>query len=127
MIYTSYYGNLRNLPDTVVPVAVSGGIPKFFKGLSCRELNPKYNSFKKFKEDGDSETFSKAYKELVLSKLNVSEMVQKLYKLSGGFDVCLVCYEKSDSFCHRHLISEWLVENGYACKEYMKPLGIDNK
>lgn len=120
MIYTSYFANLRNLPEGVVPVAICGGLPKFYKGLVFKDLAPEYNSFKEYKESGDVGAFSKKYDELVLAKLNVSDVVHKLYKLSGGMDVCLVCYEKSGSFCHRELVSRWLTGNGYDCCEFEK-------
>jgi hypothetical protein len=29
-----------------------------------------------------------------------------------------MCYEKPGSFCHRHLVAEWLRENGFDCREY---------
>jgi len=117
MIYTSYFANIKKLPKGVVPVAICGGIPKWYNGLEYKKLAPEYNSFSEWKMTGDSEIFSKKYKELVLSKLNVTEVVCDLYKLSGGEDVCLICYEKTGSFCHRHLVSEWLENNSYSCKE----------
>lgn len=117
MIYTSYFAKMRKLPEDIVAVAICGGVPSWYKGLVYRYLNPEYNSFKQYKEDGNEEVFSEKYKSLVLERLNVSETVQNLYKLSGGYDVCLLCYEKSDSFCHRHLVRDWLVENGYECEE----------
>lgn len=119
MIYTSYFARLKNLPKDIAPIAICGGVPKFYNGLVFKDLAPEYESFKEYKKDGNEEVFSEKYKRLVLAKLNVSEVVQKLYKLSGGRDVCLLCYEKTGSFCHRHLIAEWLLENGYECEEYL--------
>ena len=34
------------------------------------------------------------------------------------FDGCvLLCYERADKFCHRHVVQRWLDENGIACEE----------
>ena len=33
-------------------------------------------------------------------------------------DICLMCYEKPSDFCHRHLVANWLNENGIECKEW---------
>jgi len=29
----------------------------------------------------------------------------------------LLCYEKVPLFCHRHLVSDWLNQNGFECEE----------
>ena len=29
-----------------------------------------------------------------------------------NFDIVLLCYEKPDEFCHRHLVAEWFNRNG---------------
>lgn len=33
-------------------------------------------------------------------------------------NIVLLCYEKPTDFCHRHLVAQWLIENGFECKEY---------
>jgi hypothetical protein len=35
-----------------------------------------------------------------------------------GKDIALVCYEKPEDFCHRHLVAEWLKKFGYCCEEF---------
>lgn len=44
----------------------------------------------------------------VLHDVHVEEVLQDLEFLSNGADVVLLCYEKADAFCHRHLVSDWL-------------------
>ena len=41
-----------------------------------------------------------------------------MYKKTGASDIVILCYEKSDEFCHRHLGSGWLNKNGVECNEY---------
>ena len=43
------------------------------------------------------------------------------FPLTGGGDFALVRYESPNKFCHRHLVANWLTENGYASREYVKP------
>jgi len=43
-----------------------------------------------------------------LSKLDPVSVVEELKTKSQGQPVVLLCYEKSGSFCHRHLVAEWL-------------------
>ena len=36
----------------------------------------------------------------------------------GENDIALICYEKPSDFCHRHLVAEWLNQNGFKCEEW---------
>lgn len=61
------------------------------------------------------------YKEQVLGKLKPIDIINKIRKLSveNGFkEVVLLCYERPNDFCHRHLVAEWLREAGYNIEEY---------
>ena len=39
--------------------------------------------------------------------------------MNKDIDIALLCYEKPDDFCHRHLVADWLNKNGYKCEEYV--------
>ena len=52
-----------------------------------------------------------------LDQLCVEEVLQDLESLSNGADVVLLCYEKADAFCHRHLVSDWLHSYNIDCEE----------
>lgn len=49
-------------------------------------------------------------------------MIKELnYLVSDADDdaaIALICYEKPSDFCHRHLVAEWLNQNGYKCEEW---------
>lgn len=117
MIYTSYFANLRNLPNTITPIAICGKTPDFYQGLTYKTLAPKYSFFKIWKQTGDNNYYTEQYYKLVLNTLNVDEVVNELESLSLTSDIALICYEKPSDFCHRHLVSEWLNHNGYLCEE----------
>ena len=55
----------------------------------------------------------------ILDKLDPHEVYKEL-----GEDATLLCYEKPDDFCHRHLVAKWLREAGYDIQEYeyIKPV-----
>ena len=57
------------------------------------------------------------YQEEVLDTLDADKVVEEILRLSEGKDAVLICYEKPDEFCHRHLLAEWLILHGYDCKE----------
>lgn len=119
MIYTTYFAKLRFLPDGIVPISICGKVPNGYKGLQFRSLSPKYDFFTKWKETRDDIYYIRCYKEKVLSRLKASDVASTLYGMSNGQDVALVCYEKTGDFCHRHIVADWLRENGIPCNEYV--------
>ena len=119
-IYTTYFANLRNLPEDIVPIAICGKAPKGWQGLSYPVLAPKKWWWLGWKENKheDQDYYRDMYKETVLDPLIPLSVYQDLEKMSGGKDVALVCYEKPDKFCHRHLVADWLSWSGTSVVEY---------
>ena len=123
MIYTSYFAKLKSLPDNIVPISICGKAPDWYKGLQYKKLAPKYDFFMKWKENHDNDYYIKCFNEQVLSKLSATDVVSDFSRLSHGFntgenDICLICYEKSSDFCHRHLVANWLRQRGFDIEEY---------
>ena len=125
MIYTSYFAKLKSLPDDIIPISICGKAPDWYKGLQYKRLAPKYSFFMKWKENHDNDYYIKCFNEQVLSKLDAMDVVLDLFDLlnENGFNIgdkniALICYEKPDDFCHRHLVANWLNKNGYECKEW---------
>lgn len=129
-IYTSYFSNIENLrknSKNLTFISIAGKTPEIenVEIFKLKEFMPKYEWWKiwheKFKEDLESEEskqwYIEKYNETVLSKLNVKEMFQKMYDISKGKNIILLCYETPKKFCHRHLVSEWLNRNGVYCEE----------
>lgn len=120
MIYTSYFAKLKSLPENVIPISICGKAPDWYKGLQYKKLAPKYDFFMKWKENHDNDYYIKCFNDQVLSKLNATDVVLDLSRIISYFNVdnpviCLICYEKPTDFCHRHLVAEWLKENGFSC------------
>ena len=108
-IYTSYYANIRHIPDYIVPISIAGKAPDWYNGLEYKKLAPKYGFFNTWKTKGlSNDYYIKHYASEVLMPLNAEDVVSELEQLSGGKDCVLVCYEKPGSFCHRHLVTAWL-------------------
>ena len=125
MIYTTYFSNLKNLPNNIIPVSICSKPPNGWTGLQYKKLAPKYSFFIEWKKNHDNNYYTKCFNEQVLDKLNAKDVYEDLISLCGAGtttnitpNVALVCYEKSTDFCHRHLIAKWLRENGYECKEW---------
>lgn len=99
---TSYFGKLSKI-DNKNAVSIAAKSPDFYKGREYKKLAPKYWFFKKYKDDGDEEFYTKQYCKEVLDKLDAKEVYEEL-----GEDAVLLCWESSEKFCHRHLVAEWL-------------------
>lgn len=132
-IYTTYFANIRNLPDDVVPISITLKSPPGWAGAEFKKLAPPYRLLQMYKEASQSkdldqnlvkDCYIKRYNKLVLSKLDPISILEELKLIAAeraleeDFDIALVCYEKPLDFCHRHLVSNWLNYNGIKCKEY---------
>ena len=117
MIYTSYFGAIRNLPKNIIPISICGKAPDNWKGLQYKKLAPKYKFFMEWKKTHDNDFYIRHFNDEVLSSLDPSKVVEELYEMSGGKDIVLVCYEIPSDFCHRHLVAKWLSDHGYPCTE----------
>lgn len=117
MIYTSYYARINKIPENFVPVSIAARAPQFYRGLEYKKIAPNHSFFKVWKDTGDNDYYIKHYNEEILSKLNVKEVLSDLLSLTHSYDICLLCYEKSSDFCHRHLVRDWLVSNNVKCEE----------
>ena len=137
MVFTSYYGQMRNFPDNVTPVAISRGIPDFYKGERIIELAPPVYILSVYKKEenlhaGDIERMERVqkwYKEEYTKHLGflglfkIRTMIEGVLPLgrqiwdSDTKHIALLCYEKSENFCHRNLLSDYLREHDLPCRE----------
>jgi uncharacterized protein YeaO (DUF488 family) len=121
MIYTSYFAKLKSLPDNIIPISICGKAPDWYKGLQYKKLAPKYDFFIKWKDNHDNDYYTKCFNEQMLDKLEVAKVIldfSQIMLVHNTSNICLICYEKPEDFCHRHLVAEWLRKNGFKCEEY---------
>lgn len=123
-IWTTYFSNVRSLPDNTVPISICGRAPSWWTGKEYRKLAPKWDFFQRYKETGDQEYYIKNFDARVLAPLNTTMVLSELSSLSDGKDIALVCYEKPGNFCHRHLVAQWIMKNtNYTIKEWQEQEG----
>lgn len=136
MIYTSYFAKLKSLPKNVIPISICGKAPDWYTGLQYKKLAPKLSFFTEWKENHDNDYYVKCFTEQVLNSLDVYTVVNELYNLlpeeekslirtvncppwaNPYVNIALICYERLEDFCHRHLVAEWLNRNSVKCKEW---------
>ena len=92
-------------------VSIAGKCPDWFKGRQYKKLAPKYDWWKKWRDESlNEEWYKEQYYKTILNKLDAKQVYEEL-----GEDAVLLCWEKSGKFCHRHLIADW----------FQKELGIE--
>ena len=124
MYYTSYFANIKNLPPDIVPIAICGKSPEGYKGLEYKKLAPSWSIFRDWKYSehthADKAIYTDRFYKEILDKLDPLVVEQELlsYPRVRGRSFCLICYEKPNDFCHRHLVSEWMRNAGIDIQEF---------
>ena len=120
MIYTSYFAKLKELEKhNIIPISICGKAPDWYKGLQYKKLAPKYGFFMEWKKNHDNDYYIEHFQKEVLDGLDILEVVRNFIDISNNEkknDIALICYEKPSDFCHRHLVAEWLNQNGFKWK-----------
>lgn len=116
-IYTSYYAKAYQFPDDKYTcIIISAYTPNGINMKQYKKLAPSWDILQEYKNNGGNiEKYKNRYYNEILNLLDVDDVVEELASISQGKDVVLICYEgiKNNDFCHRHLVSQWLRENGY--------------
>ena len=97
MISTSNFAKSAKNPDAV---AISQGVPRWYKGRRYMPLAPPRWLLKA----KDPELFNREYRKQ-LDGLDPKEVAKEL-----GPDAILLCWESFNVRCHRRLVAEWLEE-----------------
>lgn len=117
MIYTGYFAKLNHYKEKgLIPICIAGYPIPSFNGICYRDLAPKKVWWKEWHDKQlGNDWYEMMYRKTVLDKLNPKEFVDYCNSLGN---VVLLCYEKSNSFCHRQIVAKWLRENNFDCEEY---------
>ena len=119
---TSYFAKFSHLPkeekSRFMPILISVNLPKWFLNseeyyLEYKPFAPSRNNVFNLKNDYMSqEDFINDYLDK-LKGLDMEQILEDIYDLEGITDseIIFLCYEKSDDFCHRHILREYLNEN----------------
>ena len=129
-IYTSYYANIRNIPDDYFVVATSGAIsPEIEAAVDSwdRKLAPSKEIYFEYKDNPDWQQYTRRFKAERLPKVEWLEMLEKweekANKIGKNLDnVVICCYEKPTDFCHRQILAED-IENEFKTK--VEEFGLD--
>lgn len=118
MYYTSYYGNMNKIDRTkYILASISFQKPDFCDEnvLDCSFLGPWKDLLNDYKNGTISE---KEYADQYLDNLKrLWPGLSNWFLINAPKDIVFLCYEKPSEFCHRHLLAQFLEEQGFECKE----------
>lgn len=111
MIYTSYFNKVKNLNDNYKVVGITRFPPKNI--INCFFVAPSKDLLIAYKNNLISqEQYAIEYmKQLNNNKNNIMKLVEYLnqYNNDKYKHIVMCCYEKSQDFCHRHILSKYLM------------------
>lgn len=99
---------LCNLAKIKNPISICALPPKWADCPNFKLLSPSKDILYgiknvKITQDQYTKKFN-AY----LGTLDQMEVLQHLKEIAGSKTITLVCFEKPNDFCHRHLVADWL-------------------
>jgi uncharacterized protein YeaO (DUF488 family) len=114
-VLTSYFAKSKKIDSTgYKPVSIARTNPSWYEGEVYKTIAPTSSLLYDYKQGNlTEEEYTTRYKEEVLDRLDPKAVFDEL-----GEDAILLCYEKSEDFCHRQLVSAWLTKAGYRVLEY---------
>lgn len=123
-LYTGYFAKTKFYEQHgFICISVARYNPPFYsnsKRLSLPILAPNQSILTAYKnKEINEKEYTKLYKRQ-LNDLNADRIYKKIIDMTYDSDnVILLCYEKSNTFCHRHLIGKWFhTKLGIAVNEY---------
>ena len=126
--YTSFYGNIKNIPEEYKLVSISLDIPEYIENrvdIWDKRLAPNRDIFREYKDSpgGSEKRFVQRFKEEVLTKYLITDILKDWSDKCGLLETYVIlCYETPDCFCHRHIVSEFLSEK---FNVNIQELGVD--
>lgn len=116
MIYTGYFTKAQQYQAAgLTSYSIARVTPSWYHGGRLEELAPNEKLLWKYK---NKEIDEAGYRRVYLEQLEHVKW-QKILRLFEEMndELILLCYESPDKFCHRHILAEYLCENGYEAQE----------
>lgn len=137
-LFTSYYANYRNIPKSYLCIGISRVCPEWFANndldnfmfFKSNVLAPSESLLNRIKANQiTQEQYKKEYVEKLYADIqkyfncnDLGEWAKKMlecFKDTQWDGIVLMCYERPEEFCHRHIIRNILNKIYHIdCKEY---------
>ena len=118
-IYTTNYTKASRLSNKhYLKVSISLYMPREFKGMQITSFAPTKELLADYKNGLSEKEYETRYREQIKKLSDIYSFFKIMATQAKGRDVLLLCYEKKNAFCHRHILSDIIFERyGYRIKE----------
>lgn len=118
-IYTTNYTKASRLSNKhYLKVSISLFRPKEFNGMQINSFAPTKELLEDYKNGLSEQEYETRYREQISKLSDIYSFFQIMAKQAKGRDILLLCYEKKNAFCHRHIFSDIIFERyGYRINE----------
>ncbi len=99
-MFTTNFARYKRLPSGIEPVAISQGIPRWFRGRRELSLAPSREML-----DMSLTNYIAAF-DAQLAALDPKQVIETV-----GSNCALLCWESPGVFCHRRRVAEWLEQS----------------
>ena len=124
MIYTSYFGQIKNMPDNFEPICIARWKPKWYTGKALLMLAPPDMLLQWWrasdKTEQDQTKYTKLYLEYLTKTTTPKAIESILTTICKNKTPILLSFENPDEFSHRQILSKWLNYHHINCKEWTK-------
>ena len=118
-IYTTNYTKASRLSNKhYLKVSISLYRPKEFNGMQINSFAPTKELLEDYKNGLSEKEYEIRYREHINNLSDIYAFFKIMAKQAKGRDILLLCYEKKNAFCHRHILSDIIYERyGYRIQE----------
>lgn len=124
MLYTTYFTKMDKIPDDCIKLIITRFPPKWLNinkypnTYIVKELSPSQELLLKYKMNNDWDWYVEEFYDEVNYRKDMVDMLRRLSKvLHEGKNICLICYEKDYTKCHRSLLGQYFEEEGIEWEE----------
>lgn len=118
-IYTTNYTKASRLSNKhYLKVSISLIRPREFDGMHIQSFAPSKKLLDDYHNGLSPEEYETRFREQIDQLKDIYAFFKIMAKQAKGRDILLLCYEKKNAFCHRHILSDIIYERyGYRIKE----------
>lgn len=121
MLHTTYFAKMKDIPEDCIKLIITRFPPKWLdikkhpNTYIVKSLAPSKELLLKYKQNNDWNWYIEEFSKEMLGMTSL--LCRLKLALLQGKDICLICYEKDCTRCHRSLLGQYFQRFGIEWKE----------